>query len=65
MTRHPFFAITLLGTGLLFISPAEAMTAPNVWIKRQIAWADVPTSLVGPVTFEGTRTNACSTATGR
>ena len=27
MTRHLFFAITLIGTGVLLISPAEAVTA--------------------------------------
>jgi hypothetical protein len=27
MARHPFFAITLIGTGVLLNSPAEAVTA--------------------------------------
>jgi hypothetical protein len=36
-----------------------------VRIEPQIAWADVPTSLVGAVTLEGIRTNAQSPATGR
>jgi len=29
MTLHLFFAITLIGTGVLLISPAEAVTAPR------------------------------------
>jgi hypothetical protein len=29
MARHLFFAITLIGTGMLFIPPAEAVTAPR------------------------------------
>ena len=29
MTRHLFFAITLIGTGMLFIPPAEAVIAPR------------------------------------
>ena len=29
MTRHLFFAITLMGAGMLFIPPAEAVIAPR------------------------------------
>ena len=61
MARHLFFAITLIGIGVLLNSPAEAVTdARDVRIKPQIAWADVPTPVVGSI-----RTNACATATGR
>ncbi len=33
MTRHLFFAITLIGTGVLLNSPAEAVTA--AWCQNQ------------------------------
>ena len=65
MTRHLFFAITLIGTGVFFNSAPEAETPFDVRIEPQIAWADVPASLAGPETGEGTRTNAWSPATGR
>jgi len=34
-------------------------------IEAQIASAHVPTTPAGPVTFEGARTHACASATGR
>jgi hypothetical protein len=60
MARHLFFAITLIGTAVLLNSPAEAVTAARCEDQAAIAWADVPTPLVGRI-----RTNACATATGR
>ena len=50
MTRHLFFAITLIGTGMLFIQPAEAVIAPRCVDEPQIAWVGAPASLVGLVT---------------
>jgi hypothetical protein len=52
MARHLFFAITLIAIGVLLNSLAEAVP-DDVRIKPQVAWADVPTPLVGRV-----RTNA-------
>ena len=59
MARHLFFAITLIGTGVLSNSPAEAVTAFLCEAKPHNAWADVPTPMVGCF-----RTIACATATG-
>ena len=47
MTPHLFFATTLIGTGVLFNSAAEATTTLNVRIEPRIAWADVPTPVGG------------------
>ena len=49
MTRHLFFAISLIGTGVLFNSAAEAnsFNSFGVRIEPRIAWADVPTPAVG------------------
>jgi hypothetical protein len=54
MARHLFFAITLIGIGVLLNSPAEAVPdAARCEDQAAIAWADVSTPLVGRV-----RTNA-------
>jgi hypothetical protein len=51
MARHRFFAITLMGIGMLLNSRAEAVTdARAARIMLQIASADVSTPGVGPTT---------------
>ena len=63
MTRHFFFAIALIGTGVLLNSPAAAAEC-NVRTVPRIAWADVPTGQGGQATGAAIRTNVCLTATG-
>ena len=58
MIRHLFFAITLIGTGMLLNAQAEAMTSSRCEDRAQIASADVPTPRVGAVTGEGIK-NKC------
>jgi hypothetical protein len=47
MARHLFFALTLIGIGVL-ITPRQKQcpTRRNMRIKPQIAWADVPSTVV-------------------
>jgi hypothetical protein len=58
MTRHLFFAITLIGTDCS--THRQKQRQCNVRTEPQIAWADVSTPLVGSIII-----NACATATSR
>ena len=46
MTRHLFFAIALIGTGVLLNTPSEASIG-DVKTEPLIAWAGVPTGRQG------------------
>ena len=65
MTLHLFFAITLIGTGVLLISPAEAVTASRCGDQAANCMGGCADFTGGPVTIEGIKTNACAAATGR
>jgi hypothetical protein len=60
MARHLFFAITLIGTGVLLNSPAEAVTAARCEDQTAQCVGRCANPLLGCM-----RTNACATATGR
>ena len=65
MARRLFFAITLIGTGMLFIPPAEAVIAPRCVDQAANCVGGCADFTVGLVTYGGIRTNACVVATGR
>jgi hypothetical protein len=60
MARHLFFAITLIGTGALINSPAEAVTAARCEDRT----ANCVGGCANP-TGGGIRTNAYAPANGR